>query len=83
MAQEWLYREELNDVMRVEHVVAGHDVQKWIVLTINPNLALRCYFKMHSNLNNLTPDQFKQSIVDHNSGTEKSNSPNFRDTRKI
>jgi len=60
---EWLYREDLDSVLVFEHRVDHVDsIDKNLVLTVDPDLALRGYFKLNSNLNHHTPEQFKQQV---------------------
>jgi len=60
---EWLYREDLDSVLVFDHRVDHVDsIDKNLVLTVDPDLALRGYFKLNSNLNHHTPGQFKQQV---------------------
>jgi len=60
---EFLYREDLDEVLLFEHRGSQIDgIDKNLVLTINPELALRSYFKLNSNLNHCTPNIFKKQV---------------------
>ena len=66
---EWQYRSDLNKLIIFEHNYNPAGDIKKLVLTIDPDLAYRCYLKFNSNLNNNTVDQFKELIKkanDHN-----------------
>ena len=53
--------EDLDAVLVFDHRRDSiNDVNKNLVLTIDPDLALRSYFKLNSNLNHCTPERFKQ-----------------------
>jgi hypothetical protein len=61
---EYLYREDLDEVFVFDHRKDhNEDVTKNLVLTIDPELALRCYFKLNSNLNHCTPEIFKEQSL--------------------
>jgi hypothetical protein len=58
---EFLYREDLDQVLVFDHRKDNiENVTKNLVLTVDPELALKCYFKLNSNLNHCTPEIFKE-----------------------
>jgi len=58
---EFLYREELNAILMFDHRRdQTYKIDKNLVLTVNPELALQSYFKLNSNLNHCTPEIFKE-----------------------
>jgi len=58
---EFLYREDLDQLVVFDHRKDQIDgVDKNLVLTVDPNLALQSYFKLNSNLNHCTPETFKE-----------------------
>lgn len=60
---EFLYREDLDEILEFGHRKDQIDgVDRNLVLTINPELALQSYFKLNSNLNHCTPDIFKKQV---------------------
>jgi len=59
---EFLYREDLNNIFVFSHATDNDNVKKNLVLTIDPELALHCYFKFNSNLNHSIPEMFKKQI---------------------
>jgi hypothetical protein len=60
---EFLYREELDEILEFDHRKNQiNGVDKNLVLTINPELALKSYFKLNSNLNHCTPNIFKKFV---------------------
>jgi len=74
---EFLYREDLDEVLLFEHRGSQIDgIDKNLVLTINPELALRSYFKLNSNLNHCTPEIFKQQTTQFNLGVGSKNPEN-------
>jgi len=61
---EFLYREDLDAVLVFNH--RGDQIEgvtKNLVLTVDPELALRSYFKLNSNLNHCTPEIFKEQSL--------------------
>jgi hypothetical protein len=61
---EWLYREDLDTIFVFKHREDQIDeIHKNLVLTVDPELALKCYFKLNSNLNHCTPDIFKEQSL--------------------
>lgn len=61
---EFLYREEIDEVLVFNH--RGNQingVDRNLVLTIDPELALQSYFKLNSNLNHCTPEIFKEQSL--------------------
>ena len=74
---EYLYREDLDQVLvfdhRKDHI---EDVTKNLVLTVDPELALQCYFKLNSNLNHCTPEMFKEQSLWFTRNAVR-NSPNY------
>jgi hypothetical protein len=61
---EFLYREDLDEVLKFDHRKDHIDgIDKNLVLTVDPELALRAYFKLNSNLNHCTPDIFKEQSL--------------------
>jgi hypothetical protein len=59
---EFLYQ-ETQQVFQLEHLCTLVDgVDKNLVCTIDPELALQCYFKLNSNLNHCTPNIFKKQV---------------------
>jgi hypothetical protein len=64
---EWLYRTSLNKVIPFEHhYIAESEITstyKGILCTVSSDLALRCYLKINSSLNNKTIDGFRLSIT--------------------
>lgn len=61
---EYLYREDLDDVLIFGHRTTGSEqIDKHLILTIDPELALKSYFKLNSNLNHCTPNIFKKQTV--------------------
>ena len=64
---EWLYRTSLNKAIPFVHKIPEKDrltrrripQSNVILCTVSPELALRCYLKMNSSLNNANIDQFK------------------------
>ena len=61
---EFLYREDLDQVLVFDHRKDNiEDVDKNLVLTVDPELALYCYFKLNSNLNHCTPEIFKEQSL--------------------
>lgn len=64
---EWLYRDDLDSVLVFNHYDDHVDsIDKSLVLTVDPDLALLQYFKLNSNLNHRTPGQFKQTVQQFN-----------------
>jgi hypothetical protein len=64
---EWLYREDLDSVLAFDHAWGQIDgIDKNLVLTVDPDMALCGYFKLNSNLNHHTPEQFKQQVQQFN-----------------
>lgn len=60
---EFLYREEIDEVLEFNHKGNQIDgVDRNLVLTIDPELALKSYFKLNSNLNHCTPNIFKKQV---------------------
>jgi len=60
---EFLYREDLDEVLVFNH--RGNQIEdttKNLILTVDPDLALRSYFKLNSNLNHCTPNIFKKQV---------------------
>jgi len=58
---EFLYREDLDQLIVFDHRKDEIDgVDKNLVLTVDPDLALQSYFKFNSNLNHCTPEIFKE-----------------------
>jgi len=58
---EFLYREDLDQLVVFDHRKDQIDrVDKNLVLTVDPELALQSYFKLNSNLNHCTPEIFKE-----------------------
>jgi hypothetical protein len=59
---EFLYQ-ETRQVFQLEHLCTLVDgVDKNLVCTIDPELALQCYFKLNSNLFHCTPEKFKIDV---------------------
>jgi len=59
---EFLYREDLDEIFIFDHREDGNiaTVNKYLTLTIDPQIALKSYFKLNSNLNHCTPSIFKK-----------------------
>lgn len=71
---EWLYREDLNQVLQFDHKFhVFNNVDKNLILTIDPDIALHCYFKLNSCLNYHSPQQFKNKIQTHNFNAQHNN----------
>ena len=61
---EFLYREDLDQVLAFDHRKDWiEDVDKNLVLTIDPELALRSYLKLNSYLNHHTPEMFREQSL--------------------
>jgi hypothetical protein len=74
---EFLYREDLDEVLEFNHRGPYiENVIKNLILTVDPELALRSYLKLNSNLNHCTPEVFKQQTTQFNLGTEGQNLEN-------
>jgi hypothetical protein len=74
---EFLYREDLNKILVFNHRDSYiENVIKNLILTVDPELALRSYFKLNSNLNHCTPEVFKQQTTQFNLGTKGQNPEN-------
>jgi hypothetical protein len=74
---EFLYREDLDEVLQFEHRGSEIDeIDKNLILTVDPDLALRSYFKLNSNLNHCTPEIFKQQTIQFNLGVNYRNPKN-------
>jgi len=74
---EFLYREDLDEVLEFNHRGPYiENVIKNLILTVDPELALRSYLKLNSNLNQCTPEVFKQQTTQFNLGTEGQNLEN-------
>ena len=58
---EWFYRKELDEILKFDHKI-DPNCNQCLALTIHPDLAFHCYFKLNSNLNWLTPNEFKHRI---------------------
>ena len=64
------FRDSMNNVVNVLHDLKHSEFNiiepdaKNLFLTIDPELAYRCYLKFNSNLNNLTPEYFKKIDVE-------------------
>lgn len=74
---EFLYRKDLDQVLVFNHredLFEG--TNKNLVLTIDPDLALKSYFKLNSNLNHCTPKIFKQQTDQFNLGADYGNLQN-------
>ena len=54
---EWKYRDYLNTFVNFEHN-KNFLSQKTLALTIDPEIAYRCYLKLNSNLANRSPENF-------------------------
>lgn len=64
---EWKFRNQLNDHIGVTHNMDhSNDYSKNLLLTIEPDLAHRCYLKFNSNLNSTSVDIWKQRITNEN-----------------
>jgi hypothetical protein len=63
---EWKIRKLLDPVIPLEHHYTAQSeitrTYKGILCTVSPDLALRCYLKFNSSLNNMTIDGFQLSI---------------------
>lgn len=74
---EFLYRKDLDEVLVFNH--RGPDTEnviKNLILTVDPELALRSYLKLNSNLNHCTPEVFKRQTTQFNLGTKGQNLEN-------
>jgi len=66
---EWKYREQLQEILPIDHSYDFKQhgpLEKELYLTITPDLAVNCYLKFNSNLNNTSPELMKKLIANFN-----------------
>jgi hypothetical protein len=73
---EWLFRTQLDTIIPIFHETNqlqnfNHAPYKIIICTIDPNLALKMYMKLNSNLNNLPINTFLSKIEESNNINSK------------
>lgn len=69
--QNWLwiefqFRQSLDQYIIFSHQHNFNNINKGLILTVDPELALRCYLKLNSNLNSTPLDDFKRYIIFYN-----------------
>lgn len=65
LSTEWGFREDLDNFIDLKHKLSDLQMTSLptVILKINPDLAYRAYLKFNSNLNNSSPEKFKQNTV--------------------
>jgi hypothetical protein len=62
---EWYYWELFNNLIVFKHTLTSdHQVNKLLILSTNPHIAYKNYFKFNSCLNNQTKEKFSSNVLE-------------------
>jgi hypothetical protein len=65
---EWKYRDQIQEILKIDHAYNFNrgPLDKELYLTITPELAVNCYLKFNTSLNNTSSGLMKKSIAKFN-----------------